>query len=1476
MFVLFLLVFVMPASLYSLLRSPRVQQYICGLATDYLSKELGTTVTVGSINIAFFLDLVLEDVVVLDKHQNTLLYAPYIRADIDDIDLEKKQISLAKASLDGTFFALMKYKNEKKLNLQFLLDYLKSADTTAPKNPAWGISIKSLVLSDTRFVYNDQNARHPSRGMDYAYLDISDINLDMDQMNISGDTVTAHIHFLSAREKNGFILDAFTAQVMVNSHMLDAQQLHIKTPHSDLDLDLKFSYDQWDDYNHFIQNVYMDGTVRKSKLNLSDIGCFAPQLENLDIPLELMATVAGRVDSLAGKELYLRYGANTLFRGDALIVGLPYFKESYFRADIHSFTSHYTDIATLQLPDGHGGMMHPNIPEELKALGHIRLEGNCYGQYLDFIANLDLQSDLGHVNTAIHMTGEKGKGLQFYDGQIITTDFNVGRLLQIEDIVGTLSMDATVKGSGFTKETAALLLKGNVHSFVFKQYQYQSITVDAELTQKIFNGSLKARDPNLNLDFTGYVDFRDSIPVYDFFSTVRLARLNKLNLIKSDSITDISCDIRSHFQGTDIDNIFGTISIENASYKDGQQYFTLNSFKLTALTGLLNYRTFFIKSDYVDATFKGYFFFRDITASVKKYISSHLPGVSFAKDTLLKPLPRQDFDFDIVFYNATPVLKYFVKDITVSPNTTLKGDFDSDDNTLNFDFNSDEFTWQKTRFLNISSHAVTNNEHIDFTTRCARVLFTDSARVEQLQLLTDINNDSISFILRWDNNKDTNNNSADIKGYLTFTEGKNTLIGIRSSNFTLSDTVWNIYSGGDIKIDSMGINIPGIYLISHHQQLEIKGRASRNPNDKVRVRFINFNLSDFDYVTNRMDFDLDGKIDGHVDVSDVFNTPSFSSDLRIKKLGFNGSTMGDATISSTWDDVSRGIKVNMEVLYVGVSETSKPVLVEGYLYPSSKKDNLDLTIDVTNFQLVTLSRYLDQVATIKSGTASGKFTLKGPFTDPDLKGNVQIMRTGFSIAYLNTTYGCAHREIRFDKNSISFDNLVLLDQPYGDSAICNGRITHRRFKDWNFDLHIYPKRFLCLNTVASQNDLFYGTGFASGYAHIYGDQKNVKIDMDVKTERNTQLFIPMDYTSEVSENSFINFINKDGIYFSSVKGQSYTGVELSMNFKVTDDAEVQILFDPAVGDRIRGRCNGNLSMEYTADGKFTMNGDMIVKSGDYLFTFENVINKRFNIEEGGSIRWTGDPYDADLNLRAIYRLKASLSTFGEEGSIAVNCIINMSGQLVNPTFTFDIDMPTISQDRKALYMSIIQANMNYNFLTLLMVNSFYSPGVAIGGNNSQAAGSIGLLGKTSSEVLSNQMSNWLSQISKKVDIGINYRPGDQITQQEVELALSTQLFDDRVRIESNVGVGGGLANSQTKNSTNIVGDVNVEVKLTEDTRLRVFNKSNQQDYFIHESPYTQGVGVFYRKEFDSFKDLFKRKKKKQKVKKTPVSPSDTL
>jgi hypothetical protein len=329
-----------------------------------------------------------------------------------------------------------------------------------------------------------------------------------------------------------------------------------------------------------------------------------------------------------------------------------------------------------------------------------------------------------------------------------------------------------------------------------------------------------------------------------------------------------------------------------------------------------------------------------------------------------------------------------------------------------------------------------------------------------------------------------------------------------------------------------------------------------------------------------------------------------------------------------------------------------------------------------------------------------------------------------------------------------------------------------------------------------------------------------------------------------------------------------------MNFEleVKPEAEINInLETPQTSGEIRAYGEGNIQLGINKEGEFKMYGGYTINDGQYFFTIQNIISKKFNIQNGGSIVWSGDPYNAIVKMKAIYNLRASLypvllgtADNVSKKKVPVQNIISIEGNLTNPNIDFDIDLPTTEQEVKDRFFSVLDRNDKEQMLqqsfSLLVMNSFISQ------NRNVYSSSVGSgVGNSSSEVISNQISNWLSQISKDFDIGINYRPGDQLSSQELQLALSTQLFNDRVTVDGNFGMGGNLktddnsSSAIAKNTNNFVGDINIEVKITEDGRFRmkVFNRSNTNEFMNMVSPYTQGIGVFYRREFDNIKELFK-------------------
>jgi len=433
-------------------------------------------------------------------------------------------------------------------------------------------------------------------------------------------------------------------------------------------------------------------------------------------------------------------------------------------------------------------------------------------------------------------------------------------------------------------------------------------------------------------------------------------------------------------------------------------------------------------------------------------------------------------------------------------------------------------------------------------------------------------------------------------------------------------------------------------------------------------------------------------------------------------------------------------------------------------------------------------------------------------------------------------------------------------------------------------------RMLVLNTRPKDSDIFYGTAYASGYVGIRGNEDRLVFNISARTAPNTEFFIPLNSSASVSDYPYIIFVNPDkSIDKATIADQNVfdrqetsSNIELNFNLDVTPDAEVQLILDETSGGVIRGKGAGKLNINLNSKGDVRMAGDYVISDGDYLFTLGNILNKRFTIEEGGTITWDGDIDDADLDIKAIYRLKASLSDIFNEVEfpelverLPVECILNLSGKLLNPAIKFDILLPT-ADDRTKEYLRMAtdtEEELSRQFLYLLVMGSFYPDPALFSASSTSSSSSSSqteILGAqnvgftTTTEMLSNQLSNWLSQISNDFDIGFNYRPGNLITNQEVELALSTQLLNNKVTLNGNVDVGG---NQSSTNVSNISGEFTIEFKLTEMLRLKAFNRSNNNLYY-ETSPYTQGVGIFYRRDFDTLKTLFIKPEEKRKKPKT--------
>ncbi|MBW6460746.1 MAG: translocation/assembly module TamB, partial [Bacteroidales bacterium] len=723
--------------------------------------------------------------------------------------------------------------------------------------------------------------------------------------------------------------------------------------------------------------------------------------------------------------------------------------------------------------------------------------------------------------------------------------------------------------------------------------------------------------------------------------------------------------------------------------------------------------------------------------------------------------------------------------------------------------------------------------------------------------------DSITFSLLWDNYDNVLTNQATIDGFIRFPSSSRIEAGIYNARADFNRGIWQITEPNLFISDSGFYRIEHFYISKGEEKFFVNGTISQDPSDTINLVFKDWSLSNFNPLLASSALEFDGIINGSFGMFRRDSIPNIFAAITIADFLFNGVYLGDADIQTRWLDADNSIAVNVGIFNKSELVNQYKVLdISGYYFPFNETRNFDLSITTQNLNISVMKPLLTSFSSNIAGFATGKLNLQGTIAEPLLTGSLKLQRAELKIDYLDVNYSFAN-EVIFEKDLIFFDQLTVYD-PSSNQAVLKGGIRHKDFRDFRLDLSIEPDKFLGFNLNRYQNDIFYGRAFASGIVKLTGPFENISILVDVKTEKGTNVTIPVRYSVDVSHGDFIVFTNQaDTLEKSFPDAPQVTGINLDIFMHITNDADIEIILPGSLGS-IRANGQGNLRLGVDPNGYLTMEGSYTISSGLFFFSLEQLLNRRFEITEGSRIVWTGDINDAEVNITARYRIRTSLDGLGiamldsevAGQKVAVNTDIRMTGNLFNPDLSFGITFPFLQEHYKQAVYAVLDTNdqdmMSQQAISLLVLNSFTSTGIS--GTNPVRASSI----------VSSTLSNMLSRISNDFSVGINYIPGDRVTDEQLELALSTQLLDDRLIIDGNIDVTGSNANTQQTSS--IVGDVTIEYKLTPDGRFRVkaFNRSNDLSLYTDYAPYTQGVSIFYRREFNGIKDLFQRKKNRDK------------
>ena len=1424
-------------------QSSVVQTFIVQRIAKELSEKLNTTIRIESVDIVFFNQVSLNKVLIEDQKADTLLYIGRLVASIDNFNIKRKNINLSSLALLDTksYISL----DEKGLpNYKFLLDALRKSqkkEKLPQKN--WAISCRNFIFNDTQLGYSwfQHDEVH--------LIDLHNIHLDVTDMILNQDSISFRINHLNFDDNKSLFITDLSTRFVSYQHVIKLDGLKLSTPNSSIE-HANFSLDQTEiskgkDYTASM----IDIDVKKSTVDLQDLAQFIPALRGMDLQVDISGHIYGTIANLKAKELSIGFGDHSRMTCAFSINDLTNMEQAFIYLDLKDLSVDFRDIAKIKLPDSLQEK-YPGIPSFLFDAGIIRYQGNFTGFLSDFVAYGTVRSNFGSLTTDLSFSPSDHDALDI-NGHLKTVDFELGKFVRISDL-GTITFNGQINGS--YKKMYKVLdanIKGIVDSVIYRSYQYKNLVLDGLIQDQKFEGNFNIDDENLKGNFAGKVDLNPDTPVFDFELILEKANLTALHIDKTHQKSDLAFDLKANFTGNSIDNINGNIWLEEGQYTNENNSIVLNSMNFTTFSDSIHHLQ--LKSDFLDADMKGSYSFYTLKEGIQNLVSHYLPASG------VKPVQTSglnNFMFDLNIKNPEPVTKTFIPNLSLSA-ARLVAQFDEKQHHLNL---YTEFPYIRYNNLDLKgySFSIHTNDKLEVKSRVDELQLNDAQKLYNLAFFSDAKNNEAQAKLVW-NNYDEKTYSGKLETKISFSqlqEGTPHLeIKVLPTKVYLADTLWMVHPS-TITIDSTRVEVHDLKITNKDQYFMLYGVLSKDKTDRMNVLINNFNLNNFGEDKN-----LQGLLSGTASVFDVYEKTFLLSDLKIDGFSYSGQKIGNVSLLSNWDPPSESVQSELIVT------DNNNQTVYGYGSFSPYRDSLDFTVNVDHFSLTALNPVLKNVFENVYGLATGKIKIYGEPEKILMRGDVYAENAGVKLGYTQTVYHFSDT-VSFHGDSLIFNHMSLHDYE-GNTGTFNGSIRHDNFSNMDYDMNFAFRKMLIMNTSALDNEKFYGKAYGNGFIRITGHGPNLYLDGSASTLNGTSINISLDYEKQAQAYDFIHFVNTKKQeaakpeYHPSSRG---SGVTMKFNIETTPDARFQLIYNSQIGDVIRAQGSGNLQIDIDPQFNLSLYGIYQVDRGDYLFTLKNVINKKFEIEQGGTINWNGSPSNANIDIKAIYRLRASLNELfanSEEDiynqRIPVLCKISLTDNLNNPTIGFGIEFPSAEdriKDEVQQFFST-EEDMNKQILSLLILGRFYTPDYLRG---SYEASNPNLVGTTASELFSNQLSNWLSEISNNVDVGVNYRPGNQITDDEIQLALGTQIFNDRVTINGNISNNGTQV--ATANNSNIVGDFDLNVKLTNNGKLqfKVYNHSNNN--IIYEtSPYTQGVGFTYHENYDSFDELLEKFKR---------------
>ncbi|OBX26812.1 hypothetical protein A9996_03105 [Gelidibacter algens] len=1384
------------------------------------------------------------------------LFAKIPKVDLANSDFEVETFNLKNSSI------LIRTETETNAVTQKVVEVTQDIkkDIQTFEWPELRLAIGSVDFENNKFSYFVASAEAKTGRFNPNAIVLNDLNLQADTILLKDKAAALHIENSTFKEISGFDLKKLSLTFNADDTTLKVTDLKTALNNNTLQATLRLDYPKLSALIEMPEKSKIDLNIPTFQVSLKDVFLIQPELKKNPylntLSKNLLTGIIKangyvsdiNIDRMTANWANTRISANGTLQNvtdpNSIQFNIPNFSAISKRSDIVQFVNEE--------------QLGVSMPEDVKLAGHLKGTPNA------MYANATLTTTQGKAS--IEGNFKNGKTLEF-DADLSIEDYKLNQLLQNEQL-GTLSMTLKANGNGKTINNLDAEVEATISSFTYNNYDINDLKLVGDIKDGRGKVTSHYKDYNLNMDLYATVVLDSVAPEATVELDIKGADLKALGLMQRDVKTGmkIYADFKGNTTNYDIAAIVdnGVVVYDNKTYLMGD---------LNALAHVRKDSTAVsIKNKLVDVLLQSNADPQTFSTALQRHVFSYFYRDEKVTDSITNPV---NLKLRAKIIQAPILNEVFLVNVQDLDTIKIAVDFNEAQRELEAYITAPHVNYSGYELDSLAFTMETDMEKFNFDLGFNRIKAGPFDIKKTVIRGNQTNNElSLDFIAY-------NNEEKMIQILSKITGHRDRLrVHVLPENLIINYKSWNTPESNEMIYTDSNLIFNDFRFDKNDQSVEITDKLPSISKEHIAIDFENFQLSEFLSYLNPDDKLATGNLNGELIIEEPFADTGLVADLNISSLSAMDVDMGTLSVDAkSLGGNSYAFNANMQGGEVNLD-------LKGNYVANETGAELDLNLDINQFNMKALTGFTQGQIIGTDGSFKGNFTLSGTPTAPKYEGQLFFNDADFKVASLSAAFTLPNETLDVDSNGLSMDNFTILDENQNE-MVMTGSVGTESYLNPTFNVMVKANNFQLLNATKENNEFIYGQASFDVLARIKGDLQIPIIDMNLTVLPATDITYVMPSASvNIEERDgvviFVNRQNPDAILTRTEEvTATVKGFDLSAYVKIGNEAAVTIVIDEETGDNFKVSGKGDLNYNMYPNGNMTLSGLYEVKDGYYELNLYNLVNRRFDIMSGSRIVWSGDPFDAKLDIKALYKVETSASSLmspafsGEDASITGKfrqvlpfyVYLNIDGQLMEPKINFTLDMPEDEQGSIGgqVYGRVQQLNqqedeLNRQVFSLLVLNRFYpDPG---------SDGSTGGVASIARDNLNDAVADQLNIFSDKLlgssgldlnfdlDSYTDYQGNSPQERTQLDIAAQKKLFDDRliVSVGSAVDVQGS---SSTGEATPIIGNVSIEYILTENGRYRLkgFRRS-VFDNVIDGQTIVSGIALIFTQEFNKFSELW--------------------